>query len=178
MPITPLPEENTKRYFLTYTVGSDVHNMQARCADSVSDATALSNFAAIAAALQPDAGTATVFGEVFVALRGSNVRNPVAGFTPVTGGGGGAVGGAETVKAWCISGRAPSGRKVKVFVYGMFITTPANYKQDPLTTPSLQGFQGLLNSQSDFWLAIDGTKPNWYFRATTKPNDHWVDQGR
>lgn len=178
MPLTPLPENNTKRYFLRYTVGSDIHDMQARCADSVSDATALSNFTAIAAALQPDAGTGTIFAEVFVALNGSNVRNPVPGFTPVTGTASGAVGGAETVKAWCIPGRAASGRKVKVFVFGMFLSTPSDYKQDPLTNSSLQGFQGLLNSQGDFWLAIDGTKPTWYFRATTKGNDHWVDKGR
>ncbi len=178
MPLTPLPEDNTKRYFLVYTCGTDVHQLQARCADTLGDATALSNFNAIAVALAPSAGTNTTFAGVEVAVNGSNVRNPVPGFTPVTGTGGGSVGGAETVKAWCISGRAPSGRKSKVFVFGMFISTPANYKQDPLTDAALQGFQGLLNSQSDFWLAIDGTKPVWYFRATTKPNDHWVDAGR
>jgi hypothetical protein len=175
MPLSPLPETNTKRYFLVYTAAGLTHQLQARCADTVGDSTALTFLSDIATALAPSAGTNTTFAGVEVAANGSNVRNIVPGFTPIAGTGGGAVGGAEIVKSWCISGRAPSGRKVKVFVFGMFLSTPANYKQDPLTDAALQGFQGLLNSQTDFWLAIDGTKPVWYFRATTKPNDHWVD---
>jgi hypothetical protein len=177
MPLSPLPESNTKRYFLQYVVDTEIHNMQFRCADSIGDSTALSNIADLVTAIAPTAGTNTTYDGVFVALNGSNVRNPVPGFTPVTGAGG-LVSGATLQNAWCISGRAPSGRKVKIFLFGLFIALPADYKQDPLTDAGLQGFQGLLNSQSDFSLAIDGTKPTWYFRATAKANDHWVDQVR
>jgi hypothetical protein len=148
--------------------------MQARCADSVSDATAISNFTAIVAALGPIVSNDTTFAGVYVAANGSNVRNPVPGFTPFTGAAGSIVPGTSQVMSWCISGRAPSGRKSKVFIYGLFLAVPDTWKQDPLTTAELQGFQGLLNSQSDFWLTIDGTKPTWYFRATVSPNDHWI----
>jgi hypothetical protein len=67
-----------------------------------------------------------------------------------------------------------------VFVYGVdsAFPTPDSYSQDPLVTATFQGFQGLLQSQSDFWLGIDGIKPTWYFRMTVKANDRWVDGRR
>jgi hypothetical protein len=67
-----------------------------------------------------------------------------------------------------------------VFVYGTGSTyvTPDTYEEDPLVTAPFQGFQGLLNSQADFWLGIDGVKPTWYFRNTIKTNDHYVDAKR
>src|SRR5258708_4920959 len=173
----PLPADNTKRYFLIYAVDTEVHRMQFRCADSIGDATALANIAALVTAIAPTAGSNTTYAGVEVALRGSNVINPVAGFTPVSGGSG-SVSGATLQNAWCISARAPSGHKAKIFLFGLFIALPADYKQDPLTDAGLQGFQGLLNSQSEFSLAIDGTKQVWYFRATVKAHDHWVDHVR
>lgn len=179
MPLSPLPESNTKRYFLLYVVRSTQHRMQARCADSVSDAAAVAFFQDIADTLQTFAGTNVTYESVAVAANGSNVINPVAGLTPVTGTGA-AVTELLNPRAYCIAGRASSGRKTKVFLYGANadIATPATYEEDPLVTAPVQGFQGLLNSQGDFWLAIDGTKPIWYFRATVKTNDHFVDAAR
>lgn len=178
MPLTPLPQDNTKRYFLVYTVDGTNHSMMSRASSSFSDATAVSHMQAVAVALQDKMGNDATFLGVEVAAQGSNVRNPIAGFTPVTGTGGSRATFADALSI-CIAGRAPSGRKTKVFLYGTAgIAIPANYEEDPLTTAELQGWQGLLNSQSDFWLAIDGTKPTWYFRATFNWNDHWVRVGR
>lgn len=83
-------------------------------------------------------------------------------------------------RAISFTGRSNTGRKTKVFVYGLTsaATTPANYEEDPLVTADFQGFQGLLDNQSDFWLAIDGVKPIWYYRVNYKTNDHWVDLAR
>jgi len=179
MPLTPLPADNTKRYKLLYTVGPNNHSMTSRCSNAQIDATAVSHFQAVAATLQSFVGSNVVFLGVEVAAQGSNVFNPVGGFTPVTGTAA-AVSDVNYPRAVCIAGRTSGGRKTKVFVYGAgnAYSFVASYEEDPLTTVQLQGFQGLLNSQSDFWLGIDGVKPTWYFRCTQKTNDHYVDKAR
>lgn len=179
MPLTPLPADNTKRYKMLYTVGPNNHSITSRCSSGQIDGVAVSHMQAVAAVLASFVGDNVTYQGVEVALLGSNVFNPVGGFTPV-------VGTAATVtavnfpRAVGFAGRTTGGRKSKCFLYGpgngyVFV---AAYEEDPLTTSQLQGFQGLLNSQSDFWLGIDGIKPSWYFRCTQKTNDHYVDKAR
>lgn len=179
MPLTPLPEDNTKRYKMVYTVEEDQHSLTARCSSSQTDAQAILNFAACFAALETYLGTNTTWVNLEVALEGSNIFNIVGGWTPSVGTGG-AVSELDQPRALCFPGRTTGGRKTKAFVYGIFSTyiTPDSYAENPLTSAPLQGFQGLLNSQSDFWLGIDGIKPTWYFRCTIKANDRWVDGRR
>lgn len=179
MPLTPLPEDNTKRYKMVYNVEEDLHSMTARAENSVSDSTANSNFVAMFAAIGASLGSNVTWVDLQVAAQGSNVFNSTGTWTPVTGTGG-AVSELDQPRAFCYPGRAASGRKTKVFVYGIdsAFATPDSYAENPLVTATFQGFQGLLNSQTSFWLAIDGVKPTWYFRLTVKANDHWVDGRR
>jgi hypothetical protein len=179
MPLSPLPEDNTKRYKLLYAVAGQNHSMQSRCSDAQDDSTAVGHMTAIAASVLTFVGDNVSFLGVSVALAGSNVFNPVGGFTPVTGSGA-TLGQINFPRAICFPGRTTGGRKTKVFLFGAqnSYNTPNTYEEDPLTTSELQGFQGLLNSQTDFWLGIDGIKPTWYFRMTIKQNDHYVDAQR
>ncbi len=179
MTLPVLPASNTKRYKLLYTVGPHLHSNTSRCSSAQDDATAVGHFSACAAALASWAGDNVNWLGVEVALEGSDVFNPVGGFTPV-------VGTAATIsavnypRAIGFAGRTTGGRKSKVFLFGAgnaYVFVGA-YKEDPLTTAQLQGFQGLLNSQGDFWLGIDGVKPTWYYRCTQKTNDHQVDRAR
>jgi len=179
MPLSPLPEDNTKRYKMLYTVGPQTHTMTSRCSSAQTDATANAHFVALFAAIGSSLGSNCTWADLLVAAQGSNVFNSTATWTPVTGGGG-AVAVVDYPRALNFPGRANSGRKSKVFVFGIDsgFSTPQSYEEDPLVTATFQGFQGLLNSQADFWLAIDGVKPVWYFRCNIKTNDHWVDAAR
>jgi len=179
VPLTPLPEDNTKRYKLIYTVEEDQHSMTARCSSSQTDAQAVTNFNDLFAAVGASLGSNVSWVNLEVAAQGSNVFNVVGGFTPLVGTGG-AVSEIDQPRSICFPGRTSGGRRTKVFLYGFdsAFATPDSYDQNPLTTATLQGFQGLLQSQSDFWLGIDGVKPTWYFRCTFKANDHWVDGRR
>jgi hypothetical protein len=179
MPLTPLPEDNTKRYKMLYTVEEDTHSMTARCSSAQNDTTANGYFVALFAAIGASLGSNTTWVDLLVAAQGSNVFNSTGTWTPVAGGGG-AVSEVDQPRFIRFPGRASSGRKSSVTVFGVDsgFTTPDAYEEDPLVTATFQGFQGLLNSQSDFWLAIDGVKPVWYFRMTVKTNDHWVDARR
>lgn len=178
MPLTPLPENNTKRYTLVFKTPQHTHHITARCADTIGDSTAISNMTAIAAAMQDVVGNDCSFTSLLVAAHGSNIFNPVSGWTPVTGTAA-PLDPKEEPRSFCISGRASSGRKSKVFFWGVSgFTTPATYKSEPIAIGGLSGVQGLLNSQTDFWLAIDGAKPVWYNRVTVGYNDHFVATAR
>jgi len=145
----------------------------------MTDATANGHFVSLFAAIGASLGDNVTWVDLQVADNGSNVFNSTGTWTPVTGSGG-PVEEVDQPRAMCFPGRANSGRKTKVFVYGLDsdFPTPDSYAENPLVTATFQGFQGLLNSQSDFWLAIDGVKPVWYFRLTMKANDRWVDARR
>lgn len=179
MPLIPLPADNTKRYKLSYTVKAQEHSLTARCSAAQTDAVAVGYFTAIKAAILASLSSDTTLLGVLVANQGSNVFNPVAGFTPASGGGGSLAAGDEP-RSFAFPGRTSGGRKTRATWFGVdsSIPTGSDYEQDPLTVATLQGFQGLLNSQSDFWLGIDGVKASWYFRCTIKPNDHFVDKAR
>lgn len=179
MPLPILPSSNTKRYKMTYAVEEDVHSMTARAADSLSDSGANAHFVALFAALSGVLGPNVTWLDLSVAATGSDVFDSTGTWTPATGTGE-AVSELDQPRAVCFPGRATGGRKVRVFVFGVGSNyiTPDSYAENPLVTPQFQGFQGLLNSQTDMWLAIDGVKPVWYFRATVKGNDHWIDARR
>ena len=178
MPLSALPQDNTKRYKMIYVVEEDTHAMVARASDVMSDSVANGYFVALWAAIGGALGTNVTWVDLQVAAPHSNVFNSTGTWTPVTGSGT-AVTELDQPRAICFPGRSNTGRKTKVFVFGVSSAkpTPDSYEEDPLTTSEFQGFQGLLNSQSQFWLAIDGVKPTWYFRNTWKGNDHWI-QGR
>jgi hypothetical protein len=164
---------------MIYTVEEDNHSMTARAANSMSDATANGHFVALFAAIGASLGSNVTWVDLQVAAQGSNVFNSTGTWTPAAGTGG-AVSELDQPRALCFPGRSATGRKTKVFVYGIdsAFPTPDTYIENPLITATLQGFQGLLNSQTDLWLAIDGVKPTWYFYCTFKTNDHWVDSRR
>jgi hypothetical protein len=179
MPLSPLPEDNTKRYKLIYTCEEDEHSLTSRCSSSQTDGQAVINFSDCFAALASVLGANTTWVNLMVALSGSSVFNAVAGWSPLVGTGG-AVSELDQPRAVCFPGRTAGGRKSKAFLFGVSSAyiTPDTYAENPLVDARFQGFQGLLNSQSDFWLGIDGLKPVWYFRATIKGNDHWIDGRR
>src|SRR3569833_414864 len=146
MPITPLPPDNTKRYRLVYTVAGREHRMMSRCGSGMTDATAIGHLNAVAVALAPYMFSDVSFIGVEVLAAGSDVSNPVSGWTVVNGGQPGAMPAAAAARSWAISGRSSTGRKARVYWYGSNIPQPATWEEDPLVTASFQGFQGLLNS--------------------------------
>jgi len=179
MALPPLPENNTKRYFLNYQCGGIGHALQSRCSDAMGDATAVDNFTAFVTAILDAMGSNTTFLSVDVALKGSDIRNPVPGWDVLVGTAGG-VTGLDLPRSMCFPGRSVTGRKTRLFLFGVTsaLVTPTTWAFDPITNPELGAGRALLNSQSDFWCAIDGVKAIWKSRLTVKPNDHYVDKAR
>ena len=173
MPLPPLPPENTRRYLMAYTVGTQEHHMLARADAAHSDASAVASMQAVAIALKAECANNVNFIALLVAAQGSNVFNPISGWTVQTGAVGAPITDNRRAYEVAISGRSSTGRKSRAYLYGWAGVAPINFEQDPLTAPGLQGWQGLMNSTAGLFLAIDGSKPVWYFRATFNYNDHY-----
>lgn len=179
MPLIPLPADNTKRYFLVYAVGGFEHRWQVRVADSINDASAVSNLTTVANLLKPELHSDFVFTGLEVALKGSNIRNPVGTWLPITGTGGTAATGQLRTATHSMRGRSQSGRKIKILLFGVARTQEPDFELTPAPGTGLGDFiQGVLNTSSTFFLTIDGTNAVWKPNVLQDYNDHFEKEVR
>ena len=77
-------------------------------------------------------------------------------------------------------GRSPtSGRRTRLSLYGAVYDTPANYRFGPgESLLSGAGTIGDLNAPANVFLAIDGSKPNWYTYVNVNYNSYWETAAR
>lgn len=178
MPLTPLPEDNTKRYWLKSTCKGVEHESQCRVADTVSDATAVAVFQALALDLAALMHADCQFDGVEVALKGSNVRNPVTGFSTQLGTLGGSTADINIPFETTFVGRSATGRKWKVGFWCLVYTLTQTWRISSLTGTGLDDALADIVGAGDMWLTIDGTKPVYYSYANFSYNDHWVNRER
>ncbi len=178
MPLTPLPASNTKRYFVGVLADTLQHHIQIRVADSVSDASAITDLGGVFSVILPQLYSSTSFNELLVANHGSDIRNPVAGWTTLVGTGAFTQPDTERPLTFCARGRAVSGRKVRLFLWGLNIARTANWEYVPGAGTDLATFLQDLNLSANYFLAIDGSKPVWKGDFTIDYNDHWEQEAR
>lgn len=179
MALTPLPANTTRRYFLIYTAGGIQHSFQVRSTETISDAEAIGAFQSHLAIITPRLFTDTSFFALERADIGSDIRNPVPGWTTVSGE---MVAGVPVnEKAYSVSfrGRSTTGRKVKNLLFGANVTREADWE----TTPPAEDEFGIfianaLNGAARLYMAIDGSKPLWYPNMLQDYNDHWEKELR
>lgn len=178
MPLAPLPSYNTKRYFVGLQDANAQHHIQVRCTDSVSDASALTDLAYTFGLIQDVTYDDYTFNELLVAENGSDIRNPVTGWTPMVGTAAFSQSDVNFPLAITARGRASTGRKVKLSLWGQFFTIPTNWEYVPVALGSHAAFIAILQTSPSYFLAIDGTKPVWKDDFTVDYNDHWVQKAR
>jgi len=178
MPLSPLPESNTKRYFLVYTADTVEHRAQIRVANTVSDAAAVLELAGLITDIQALLYVSTHFNSLEVADEGSDIRNPVSGWTAITGSGDADEPDINRPLSHSFVGRSPTGRKVRLFLFGTQFGTPTEWRVTPGGGSAITTAIARLNSTASFYLAIDGSKPIWYPYVNVKYNDHYVDAQR
>lgn len=179
MPLPPLPASNTRRYFLLWTVGATSHHTQIRVADTVDNANAVLAFQNDFGILIPDLGTNVVLDGLEVAEKGSDIRNPVPGWTVLTGTGPIAINGQGLARSFSLRGRSLTGRKTKMLLWGFHIGAQADFELALANqTTTQQAFQAQVQARTDMFLAIDGTKPDWRTNYLEDYNDHWEHELR
>ena len=174
MPITPLPASNTKRYFWVWTVGSLEHRTQIRVSDDFENGDALAQFAGDLAILSDIMANNVAVTSIEVAANGSDIRNPVAGWTVVPGlGTNDPVTGQDLARSFSIRGRSTTGRKMKSLLWGLILGEQPDFEYTIVPETPAGDFMASITGHLRSWLAIDGSKPvfkgNWF----EDYNDHW-----
>jgi len=178
MPLAPLPASNTKRYFIGLADANAQHHIQVRCADTVSDSQALIDIGYAVGLLLPVTFNDYTFNELLVAEHGSDIRNPVAGWTPEVGTNGFSQTDQQFPLAITARGRSHTGRKCKFALWGQLFTQQPDWMYVPVLLGDHAAFMNIVITSPSYFLAIDGTKPVWRSDFTVDFNDHWVQEAR
>lgn len=172
--MAPLPESNTPRYRVHYTVGTFEHTMQFRSAISPVALGALVEAFTNAFGINV---WASVITNVEFAPSGSNIFNLV-----LTGAEGHSYGvGAMPITfaplAYNFIGRSNDGRRVRLAVFGSK-SNATNFRVAPLEESWIDDARGVLVGAGSSLLTIGGLAPVWKTYVNVKNFDHWVDEIR
>lgn len=178
MALPPLPPNNTTRYFLNYTVAGISHTLQQRVDGTATDSGALAAFNDFLDALDGVLGTNATFLGVDKAVAGSDVRNPVAGWTPRSGAGGFTVTGDARAFQISFTGRSVDGRKVKWQMWGVGPSSDGDFRWEPGDIAYLDDAIASMASFANHWVTISSLKPVMHTYTNYGYNDHTVRQLR
>jgi hypothetical protein len=178
MPLTPLPESNTKRYFVGQQAGALHHEIQIRVSDAVDNAAAVSALQFVFGLVAENMFDDCFFDTLNVAENGSDIRNPVAGWTTIGGGVLGAQPNNDEPLTLCARGRSTDGRKVRLFLWGMQFTRGENWELIPTPDSGLDLFLERLNASPNLFLSISGAQPVWQGNYTVTYNDAAIKNKR
>lgn len=172
--MAPLPENNTPRFRIHYSVNTTEHTMQIRSGASP----------AFIGGLVDDLLTnigvflfLTTVTTVEFAPSGSNIFNPV--ISGIEGNTYGAGAGLPDTVPWAYTfvGRTSGGRRVRLAVFGA-TALGVNYRFSPGESGELDAARALLEASGSIIQGIDGLAPIWKAYVNVQVNDHWVKEVR
>jgi hypothetical protein len=114
------------------------------------------------------------FPSLSVAEHGSDIRNPVAGWTPLVGTSTNPQSDLDEPLTLCARGRSNDGRKSRLFLWGMVFARTVTWLLTPGSGTDFATFLSRLNSDSTFYLSISGLLPVWRDDFTINYNDHAI----
>jgi hypothetical protein len=152
---------NTKRYFLDYEGLMGHRTMQFRTNDATSDATAVTEISEFITAIRGIIYSSVSFTGLRVALKGSNVSNPVAGWTPILGSAVGTQGGADFPRYFSYVGRSTDGARVRLSVYGSNVIIDPDYRYSTAENATMAAGLAVLNQAPQTFLTISAAAPIW-----------------
>jgi hypothetical protein len=177
MALPPLPESNTERWWMVYTVNGATHRLMIRTVDGVTAAQVEPVFFNIwsmhAAALN-----STQLLNLERALKGSNVRIPFAYTLSNQFGTGTQSGNDRRARSWSYTGRSTDGRKSRLFIFGGIDASQGDYRTTSAESTIVQTFSAYLNAAASVFLSISGLQPVWHAYLNIGYNDHWIKQFR
>jgi len=178
MALLPLPASNTKRYFIGIQAGGFQHHITCRSDDDASDTDVVTALQFQFNLLAPIMFSDTHVNELLVAEALSDIRNPVSSWTTIDGEQPGAEPDTDNPLSLCQRGRSRSGRKTRLFLWGVLFTRTAGWFYIPAPASELEEFALAVADSVGIWKAIDGTQPVWRIDYTIDYNDHWIGQER
>jgi len=171
MALSPLPANNTDRFKLTYFDGYHNHSLVCRTAD-VGFGTVNTALDGFLTAIEGLLGLITIIG-LELAEAGSDVFNPSVWSGAATYGAG-TLSAINRPFSLSFTGRASSGRKARVFIFGVDSPTDDTWRFTTSESGFVNDAVAALTAVGGTFLAIDALTPTWHPYANFGANDHWV----
>lgn len=172
-----LPQSNTMRWWLVYTVNSTQHRMMCRTADGVTAAQMNTIFNSLLNNITTGINAITPLNLEF-ANKGSNVRNTAVWTGAASYGTGTEAGNDGRARTASFVGRSSDGRKARLFIFGLKPFSEGDYRIDTSEGVAVANVVSFLNGASGVFFSISGTQPVWKGYANIGYNDHWIKQYR
>lgn len=171
-----LPTNNTRRYFLDYTVGNVQHTLCVRTSNNTTAAEASTDIGGFLTALAPVLRQITITG-LRLADAGSNVTNPVTWSGAATYGSGNQP--LEDVPKYIsFIGRDVVGDRVRVFVFGVNLGPDANWRITTTENTAIANAINHLKTRTTTFLSIRYAAPIWKPYANFGFHAYWQRQRR
>jgi hypothetical protein len=174
--MAPLPESNTARYFLKYSVNGHSHTVTVREDGTISEGDFSEAMGAFLDAMSP-----LLFTSSFVSLEhsvsGSNVRVPATWSGPTEWGGGG---GAEQNSPlfWSFTGKDLTGRRFRLELFGRNVPENSNWRVYAIDDTSVAAGLAALHPSEGLFLTIAGFGPILNQYANQSDSQHWIGELR
>lgn len=177
MPLTPVNPNNTQRFWVDYTVCGFQHTLQMRAGSTVAASDASATLAALFAAFDTSLFLTTIDG-FRSAAPGSNISVAETWLGDASYGSGA---GAKYQSAWYYDmvGRGPTGRRVRVALFGaVLVQLGDDYRisgtENSLVTDAL----AVLTSDGDMFLDVEYEVPVWHNYINLGVNAYWRNKIR
>lgn len=174
--MAPLPEDNTERYFLFYTVSGHTHSLTIRCEDGTSAATISEEVSAFLEAAEPMLYS-TQFVKLEMSANGSNVRVP-ATWSGVTEWGTGAGPERNAPQFVSFTGKSVDGRRFRVELFGRIGEASDNWRIYAVDNTAVEESIAALATVEPVFLTISGAAPFLNAYANQSIAQHWVGELR
>jgi len=175
--MAPLPPESTRRYYFDYICDTIPHTVQMRTTETASDIGAFGEFQALTNIIAPLFSLCSLTG-IRRSDIGSNISYGVLPGSVWTFGTGGQT---DVNRPAFLSfiGRSPSsGRRVRVFFYGLVGVTQDDYRLTGVESTEVQDAVNYLNTIGGYWISISGGFAVWKAYANQGFNAYWQRKAR
>lgn len=170
--MAPINPNNTRRYWIDYTVGGVQHTMMFRTTGIYSPASVGTTVNALLNTISALLYLLTI-NSARTAAAGSDVALPVTiGIEGNTYGSGAPVVDTALPENLTFVGRSSGGHRARFTVYGL-IGVSDHFRMTPAENAAIGTMVGLLNTTDGFGLAVDGIEATWYPYANTNVNAYW-----
>lgn len=176
--MAPLPSSNTFRIRAHYTGPFGSHTMTFRFANGTTPAASLAVVQDVAQALATLQYESTVWDSADYAVEGSDVFNPLPGWTPIVPG----VAGAPDLnddpgRFLNFVGRSSDGRKIRLYLFEERYKTRNDMRYPAGAIPAITAALAELASHPEL-VTIGGLPIVWKSYANIGSNDHLVQKAR
>lgn len=153
------PQDNTARFFLDYEGDMGKRTVQFRPLGAATESAMITEIAGLINILKAIIYPSVTFNSLRVAVAGSNVTNPVTGWTPILGTASSTLSTENYPRFVSFVGRDTTGNKVRMSFYGTNVSISADYRLLVGENTTIAAAVSYLNDGSRLFGTIANHKP-------------------